>query len=234
MNEQSESTALTQQTERPSYLVPIGESRRGYDAGVDDDDKSIPRVKILQSLSPEVTEDESGTFKPGLMINSVSREIYPENLEFMAVHHWKEWIKWIPRDEGGGIQWRCINKDDPRVREEGVWINGTPPTAPPYLHFLAIPTNTEQPNPVVISFAKTNYNAGKQLLNTTLMAGGDMFSKKYAVCTNKETNKHGTFFVAKIRPIGWVSEEEYKVAILAYETVVPGLVSGLTKADVKD
>ena len=64
--------------------------------------------------------------------------------------------------------------------------------------------------PIIISFSKTSYKTGKQLLSLAKFNGGDMFSRKYKLVSHMETNDIGTYAVFKIHPIGMATPEEYK------------------------
>jgi len=108
---------------------------RGFEDGIDQEDVIIPRVKVLEAQSPEVNENPK-VFEPGQLINSISKEIYSMPLRFVPIFKYKEWIKWIPRKEGGGIEWRSCDRRDPRVIKEGQWTDGKQPAATPYLHFF--------------------------------------------------------------------------------------------------
>lgn len=72
---------------------------------LDTDDLIVPRLALLQALSPQIQEDEDTYIpgaKPGLWANTVTNEI-GETVNFVPVfldHYFAEWRK---RKEGGGF-----------------------------------------------------------------------------------------------------------------------------------
>ena len=62
--------------------------------------------------------------------------------------------------------------------------------------------------PIIVSFSKTSYKTGRQLLSLTKFSGGDMFSRKYSVESKKVTGDSGTYFILKVGAAGLVDPEE--------------------------
>lgn len=187
---------------------------RGFEAGVDAEDLIIPRAKLLQALSPEVQE---GELKQGLIINSLTKDILPE--EFIPVFTFKDFIRFNPRNaednafnpdfEPGQIIWRSKDPQDPRVLEETRFgADGSKPLATTFMNFFALFPGVSMP--VIVSFSKTSYKTGKQLLSLAKFCGGDMFSRKYSLKAVKEQNDIGTYFVLKVASLGAASEAEQK------------------------
>ena len=206
-------------TKKPSIAKPQG---RGFEDGVDREDIIIPRVKLLQALSPEV---QAGIKPQGVFINSITQEeVEPV---FIPLFKFKNWIKFNPRDkrdpnfnpdfEPGAIIWRTDDPNDPRIAEAKFGPNGELPTATTFLNFFCLfSTPSMDFKPTILSFSKTSYKAGKKLLTLSLMAGGDMFSRKYELSSNKTKNDIGEFYVMEVSPAGKVSDEEYAAAEMAY------------------
>jgi len=65
--------------------------------------------------------------------------------------------------------------------------------------------------PVIVSFAKTSYRTGKQLLSLGRFCGGDMFSRKYRLTPQMESNNIGTYAVLRVTPVGDSAPEEFAV-----------------------
>ena len=66
------------------------------------DDVAIPFINLLQAMSPEVQEDGVDGAKPGMLIDSVTQELYGE-IEFTPALSQHVFVEWVPRDAGGGI-----------------------------------------------------------------------------------------------------------------------------------
>lgn len=72
------------------------------------DDVSIPFLRILQSLSPQVDADDGAYIegaKPGMILNTVTGELFDKDtlIEFIPVTYKASYIEWVPRKLGGGM-----------------------------------------------------------------------------------------------------------------------------------
>src|SRR3990172_5735748 len=160
-----ENEVVTVDHNLPDYIASDKGQRMGFEDKFDREDRQIPRIKVDQDS--------------GDLINSLTGEAYPTPFQFIPILKWKEWIKWKPLDEGGGIEYRTTDREDERLRGDGKWgENGEKPTATPYLHFLVMPLHNGKV-PVVLSFSRSGYAAGKKLLNMSALMGGNMFSRRY-------------------------------------------------------
>lgn len=184
---------------------------RGFEDGVGREDLIIPRAKLLQALSPEVAEDPR-KFTQGMIINSLTKEELPD--VFVPVFVYFEWIKFNPRSsseegfdtnfEPGAIVWRTNDPNDPRVANDpGSWQYKI-------MNFFSIFPGV--PMPVITSFSKSSYKAGKNLISLAKFGGGDMFSKKYRLTSKLEKNDKGQFYILRTDPAGLSSEDERKQA----------------------
>lgn len=83
------------------------EAGAGFE-GMTADEMIIPRITILQKMSPQVDEDKESYVdgaKAGKMINSVTGQLYEkEGFNFIPVHRVHEFLEFVPRDQGGGFQ----------------------------------------------------------------------------------------------------------------------------------
>ena len=87
--------------------------------------------------------------------------------------------------------------------------NGEKPVATTFLNFFSYFPGV--PMPVIVSFSKTSYRTGKQLLSLGKFCGGDMFSRKYKLTSQMETNDIGTYAVLRVNPIGNTSLEDFAI-----------------------
>ena len=70
-------------------------------------DLLIPRLTILQGLSPQVTIGKSEydkDAKVGDIYDVGLQERFPEGVLFIPVHYQKQWLQWAPRASGKGLQ----------------------------------------------------------------------------------------------------------------------------------
>lgn len=194
--------------------LAAGSRQRGFESGITQEDLIIPRAKLIQALSPEITEGLG--VKPGAIINSLTKEVLPD--EFIPVFMFKNFIRFNPRSkadpsfdpayEPGAVIWKSTDPEDPKVvAETRFGPNGEKPIATTFLNFFSYFPGV--PMPVIVSFSKTSYRAGKQLLSLAKFCGGDMFSRKYRLTSLMETNDIGTYAVFKVVPLGSTIPEDY-------------------------
>lgn len=198
-------------------LMKPAKEQRGFEEGIEQEDLIIPRAKLIQALSPEMQEGLEG-IKVGSIINSLTKELLP--VEFIPVFSFKNYIRFNPRSkddpnfdsdfEPGAMIWRSADPSDPKVLEETKFgPNGEKPLATTFLNFFSYFPGVMMP--VIISFSKTSYRTGKQLLSLGRFCGGDMFSKKYRLTSQMETNDIGTYAVLKVTPAGDVAAENFAI-----------------------
>ena len=209
---------LTQTTE--GTLMKSTGGQRGLEGGVDKEDLLIPRAQLVQALSPEITDRELKKLYPNLTVGSIINSLTKEPLGecFVPVFMFKNYARFNPRKkddpaynknlEPGAMIWRSNDPLDKRVQEETKFgPNGEPPAAITFMNFFSYFPGS--PMPIIISFSKTSYKTGKQLLSLAKFGGGDLFSRRYRIFSDMETNDIGTYAVFKIQPAGQASPNEY-------------------------
>jgi len=201
-------------------MDPNAAPSRGFEEdSFDNDDLIIPRAKLIQALSPEMSDDDLEGIKQGMIINSLSKEQLPD--EFIPIFSFKNFIRfnaktpdapgYDPEFEPGAIIWKSNDHRDPKVVAEcGFGPNGEKPLAVTFMNFFSYFPGV--PMPIIVSFSKTSYKAGKQLFSLAKFSGGDMFSRKYKLSSVKETNDIASYFVLKVAGAGLASEDEYTIA----------------------
>ena len=210
-----------------------GVAGRGFE-NVDMEQISMPRVKIMQGLSPEL-QDEDYEFKMGDLVHGLLMEKLPE--VFVPISIWDSRTMFVPRNTADKkkffediklpetdtmIVCRSLNgknldatfnafnnsscKD---CKFKGFGWDGNPDTKPLCTHTINILALFEgQDMPVVIQFSNTNFKYGKRFRDSAFFSGGDLFSKMYKIKSKKEQNDMGTFFTTPVKPFGKVTEEE--------------------------
>ena len=207
---------MSNEITKTEAALATGTHQRGFEGGITQEDLIIPRAKLIQALSPEITEGLG--VKPGAIINSLTKEVLPD--EFIPVFMFKNYIRFNPRSkadpnfdpafEPGAVVWKSTDPEDPKVvAETRFGPNGEKPIATTFLNFFSCFPGVSMP--VIVSFSKTSYKAGRQLLSLAKFCGGDMFSRKYRLSSLMETNDIATYAVLKVAPAGAVSPEECKL-----------------------
>jgi len=218
-------TKELKKAENHAVVLPAKEIL-GLEEGVYENELIIPRAKLMQPTSPELSENED--LRQGMVANSVTLQECPQ--KFIPIKKEAKWIRFNPlksTDLGfdsnykpGSIIWQSKDPDSPEVKSEGYFgPQGEPPLATKFLNFFVIFEGQFVPN--IIGFAKTSYNAGKQLLSLARYSGENaLFSRKYVLKTLKQQNDKGVYYVFKIAQAGKTSDLEYKACFSAYQDLI--------------
>lgn len=178
----------------------------------------IPRVKVIQTLSPE---RKDGIAVEGDIINSLTKTRLNGKV-FVPVFKFNNNIYWRPRSEGGGIL--CIARDG----KNGEQSDGTRllcasckrcefdntkqgkeavPTCTKYINFFGFFEGDDK-FPIILSFAKTNYNEGKKLYSLAKVMMQNMWNHGYVLNEKKVAKNGNEWFIISASPNGPTSEED--------------------------
>lgn len=167
------------------------------------EDLIIPRVKVINALSPERID---GIASEGAIINSLTLESVAGK-KFMPIKQYYNNIEWNP-DRNGDPRIFCRSNDG-RI---GVCENGTLacdqckknlfdntkkgkesyPTCTAYLNFLGF--FEDSPMPVILSFAKTNYTDGKKMLSIAKSMRAAMWNYCYVLESKKVVKDKNSWY----------------------------------------
>lgn len=186
----------------------------------------VPRIKLIQSLSPERRD---GIAEEGDIINSLTKEKYNGRV-FIPVFKFNNNIDWIDRADGGGI--RCIARDGKigetsdgqrtfcaqcRRNEFDNTKKGREalPKCTKYINFFGFFEGDRMP--IILSFAKTNFNEGKKLYSLAKVTMQNMWNHGYTL-ENKRMAKNGNeWFIIVVTPAGKTSDEDRAFAISMFQ-----------------
>lgn len=211
-----DSTMLSTQSE-----VPLG--FEDEEAG----DMIIPRIKIIQTLSPERKDKKASE---GDIINSLTLDRCNGKV-FIPVFRYNNNIDWIDRSEGGGM--RCFARDG----KIGEMQDGTRlmcaqckkcefdnskqgkeafPKCTKYINFFGFFEGER--TPIILSFAKTNYNEGRKLYSLAKVTMQNMWNFGYKL-EEKLMSKNGNeWYIIVTNPAGATSDTDREFATDLYNT----------------
>lgn len=228
-------------TERPDYLPKDGDTGRGQE-NVGIEDLSIPRISIIQALSPQRKKNDPEYIdgaEEGMIFNSVTNMLYGESILFVPCYFRKEWLIWKDKEAGGGFngafpseeaaktEWEeqgygdITHKDDNGNNVHSYEIVETAQ------HFgLVVRPESTIENPIVddavISMSKSKMKANRQLNTMVKMNGGDRFSRVYEIKAVEVSGKKGEYYNFAVHPKGFVSEALYCLGEKMYDAVSSG------------
>jgi len=198
--------------------------------GFEDEDPTdmiVPRIKVIQTLSPERKDKEADE---GDIINSLTKEKY-NGKTFIPVFKFNNNVDWRDRSEGGGIL--CIARDGKvGERSDGSRqlcasckrcdFDNTKqgkealPKCTKYINFFGFFEGERMP--IILSFAKTNYNEGKKLYSLAKVTMQNMFNYGYTL--NEKTMAKGgnEWYIITASPAGATSNEDREYATSLYHS----------------
>lgn len=185
-------------------------------------DLSIPFINVLQPMSPEVAEELIAGARPGMLLNSVTKEIMKQPLIVIPLEKEESWVEWVPRTKGGGL----VDRHDPNSElvlnliknnggsrippkdAEGKRIAFKSPKSNDIIetHYVYCLILNEDGNSVegycVLSFASAKIKAYKDWMTALYTQKGrpPIFANRAKISTAKQTNEQGTFYVYSISP----------------------------------
>ena len=83
--------------------------------GADKDSYAIPFLVILQPLSPQVSEKTVEGAEAGMVMNSVTNELYKE-IYVVPCAFQRRWVRWAAREVGGGYKGEFTTPDVQDIR----------------------------------------------------------------------------------------------------------------------
>ena len=190
-------------------------------------DVLIPRVKVVQTLTPERKE---GLAEEGDIINSLTLDKL-NGKKFIPVFKFNNNIYWKERSDGGGILCRA------RDGKVGVNADGSSlvcaackkcefdnskqgkeafPKCTKYINFLGFFEGEQIP--VILSFSKTNYAEGKKMYSLAKVTMQNMWNYSY-ILKEKLVSKGGNeWYIVNTVPGGATTPEERQWAHNMYMT----------------
>lgn len=187
----------------------------------------IPRIKVVNALSPERKDKKADE---GDIINSLTVEKYNGKI-FIPVYKFNSNILWKDRADGGGIL--CIARDGKVGTEtDGSCLickqckknefdnsksgKDAIPKCTKYINFFGFFEG--EPMPIVLSFAKTNYNEGKKLYSLAKVTMQNMWNYGYRL-ESKLFSKNGNEWYNIIpTSAGATSDENRMIGEMLYKS----------------
>ena len=190
------------------------------------DDLIIPRVKVIQTLSPEARDRSANE---GDIINSLTKEKL-NGKKFIPVFKFNNNVWWKPRSEGGGIQ--CVARDGKigKTSDDKTLMcqqcrrcefdntkqgKEALPTCTKYINFFGFFEGERAP--IILSFSKTCYNEGKKLYSLAKVTMQNMWNYGYTLSEKKMAKGGNEWFVPVMAAAGATSDEDREFALALYK-----------------
>lgn len=218
-------------SENTSVLLGGGTSVPGLE-GVESDMLTIPRLKLVQSMSDEIMEHD---MKAGWLCNSVTKDPIGNNSKKAKDGSDVEIIPLFvaPRSrilfknikEGGGILCRST---DGKVGngipggmcricpKKNFGENSEAPECTDFINVFCTIPGYDSPIPLVVSFAKTNMGVGRQLVNFLVQKQKSPWLFKFRLSTEFVSGDKGDYFEFRLKPNGETNTTQQKTSESLY------------------
>lgn len=194
----SESGALAKTDGERALARPGRVGGRGFE-NLEREDILLPRIKLLQVLSPEVTGDLGK--KAGQIYLNLSNTELGQKVLITPILHFRSRIKWNDKADGGGIDCSAPNARTPKDTKYATscaacnlkdWDNtqakkkDQQPKCTMYENFLVlIGDGTEA---VILPMERTKTKVAKKFYSMMSFKNADMWTFQYELGVVKETN----------------------------------------------
>lgn len=216
-------TALSVPTDvgmRPADAVCIPDEAFGFE-DANPEDIVIPRIKVINALSPE---RQDGVASEGTLLNSLTQEDVTGK-RFIPIKAYHSNIEWNP-DRSAEQRIFCRSNDGRiAINADGACScaqcgknkfdnsktgKEAQPLCTSYLNFLGFIEGS--PMPVVLSFARTNYNEGKKLLSIAKSMRQAIWNFSYTLNSRLITKDRNKWYIMVTQMSGETTAAERAMA----------------------
>jgi hypothetical protein len=214
--------------QRPSWMAV--DSSRGNE-GVKVEDMTVPRLSIIQDLSPQHKKGKSEYIDgatPKMIFNTVTNELYDEEVFVVPVLFRKEYVIWKDIDSGGGFRGAFGSMEEAVEAREELDDRDQCEIVDTAQHFVLILDPISQPDePVfstaVISMSKSQMKVSRKWNSQIHEQGGDRWVRIYNLRVVDDKNAAGQeYYNWQPRQLGFVSKPLYDAAEALYDAIKSG------------
>lgn len=200
-------------------------------------DMEVPRIKLLQGLSPEVQE---GGFKANVFYHTVADDELGTEVAIVPVYVDQSYMLWRPRKSGGGILARALDgihwnppsgsfdvkldtgktvtwKLAPTVAKSNLaeWGSSDPsdPNSPPaatrmYNIVVMLPDLPPEFSPAVITLQRSAIKVARKFIGKLKITNAPSFGQRFIMSGFKDNSPAGEFYNFKFTADGLVLDPE--------------------------
>ena len=230
------STDLSVKDEKTSALAlpdfMRGDQNTGVQ-GIDQEDVALPRISLLQALSPQVSD---GSGRPGEYFHLLSEDNLGKSFKMIPILVTKSYLLWRPRNAGGGLLARAddgVNWSPPdseftfeldgkritwrtakTVKESKLdnWGSADPsnpqslPAATKMLNVLAYLPDFPHLSPSIISLQRALLKPGRKFVGRLQMSQAPTYGMMFTMGSEKVVSPKGEFMSPTFVSDGFVQD----------------------------
>lgn len=209
-------------------------------------DLSVPFVKILQGLSPEIVEKTVPGAEPGMFYNTITKTLYGTKIQIIPLRYELLWIEYRPNrgsyvaaHKPGSIAIEKATNDKGSI----IWLTADRNEIIETLVFCCLSLNHLDEGIFFLSLSKTHLKYGKKLntyIAMTKLDNGEQapyFSSVWELSTVLNKNDSGVWYTlgtkaaANITRIRFITLDEFNNHVLPAKNFAKNLSS--TSSDFK-
>lgn len=212
---------------RPAY-IPSGSV--GLEEA-DNQDFTIPRLSICQSNSPQRKRTNAKYIEgliEGQLFNTLTGEIYDQEIDCVPLYMIKTRIKFTPMEEGGGIECQSFNAiDGGRLCEtcaacpHSQFQEEEAPAC--YLIYsypsLIVRDGRLTSELIAMSFKSASTKVARNFNTLVRMRNAPMYAAMVHVTPLPDVGAGQEFFNFKLEPKGWLDDQMFKDVSTFYESL---------------
>ncbi len=214
----------------PSYINQ-GAARGSEEVGLDD--ITIPRIDVLQDLSPQIKKSKPEYIEgaeAGTLFNTLTGELYPNGIQILPIYFRKNWLVWKDQNKGGGLRGIYDNQAEAEqfisIQEDAGDLEAVE-TAENIVYIIDADGGFQE---AAFSLSKSKLKINRKFNSLVRLQGGDRFSRVYSVKAVEDQNAAGQDYYnvavdyaesSDGAPM-WPTEEQYKSAELLYDNISSG------------
>lgn len=204
----------------PSYIKQ-GQSRGNEN--VSNDDLQLPRLDVLQALSPQVQKKKDEYIEGaevGMLYNTLTGELYPGGVAVTPVSFVKRFLVWVDRkmDSEGGLRGVFDTETEAEAYVQQSDEESKLEIVPTAEHLVLMDDGSE----VIVSLAKSKMKVSRKFNSLVRLNGGDRFARRYMLTSVDDKSAQGEFQNLNFSNAGFPSEDVYLKAEKLYEAIQSG------------
>jgi len=206
----------------PAFLNKDAPIRGSENVGADD--IVIPRILLLQQLSPQLDKSDAQYIEgasAGDIVNSLTNVCYGDSITIVPIYFRKEYVVWKDRTKGGGYcgSFKTLNEAKQAIAELDPPMSdyNADDTATQFVFIVNADGSLDQ---AMLTMSKTKLSFSRKLQSLIRMTELDSFATQYKVSSVQATSDLGKYYNFAAVPAGFVAEEVYHAGEACYEAIV--------------
>lgn len=209
-------------TERPNWLTE--DSNKGSE-DVTINDLVLPRVDVLQALSPQIKRTDPAFIpnaEQGIIFNTVSGELYGSQITIVPVVFKREFIIWQDRKSGGGFRGAFATGEEAEEERQSLDNPDGHEVVETHVNFVLLIHPNGRAEEAVLSWSKSKRKVSRKLNSLVQMVNADRFARAYKLTAIPVSGPKGEYWSLDVSAIGFVDKPLYDKAQATYDAIKRG------------